>query len=77
MLFKKLPVLVLVVVASGLSGQSKMYHFKEDGTLTISGYQYAMGVFTDGDKEASEITNITSGVQNRWSHCHIVTQISE
>ena len=106
MLFKKLPVLILVVVASGLSGQSEipflgkwmayphfeiygmgfnnanntatcisdkdseLYHFKEDGTLIISGYQYAMGVFTDGDKEASEITDITSGVQYRWSHSH-------
>ena len=70
MLFKKLPVLVLVVVASGLSGQSELYHFKEDGTLTISGHQYLMGVFTVGDTEASEIADITSGVQYRWSLSH-------
>jgi len=104
MLFKKLPMLILVVVASGLSGQpeipllgkwiayphfeifgmgfnnanntatcisdkdTEVYHFKKDGTLIISGNQYTMGVFATGDKEASEITDITSGVQYRWSH---------
>ena len=103
MSIKKLPILFLLLVASGISGQTQdfligqwvayphfeiygmgfnnanntvtcitdrgaeLYHFKEGGTLTVSGRQFTMGPLMDDEKETAEITDITSGVQCRWT----------
>ena len=98
MLFKKLPILILLVVAANLSGQTEefflgkwmtcpyfeiygmgfnnanntvtcisdkkteSYHFKEDGTLEISGSQYTVSTFLGDHKDAAEIIGISSSM---------------